>query len=77
MSSAPSFRLLKRAALLLALVGLFWLGYLARRVWQFETLFAPDCLVENFRNMPKLFHSIPIRKTGLVSANPSATIAPK
>jgi len=56
MSSVPSRRLLKQAALLLALLGLFWLGHQARRVWQFETLFAQEWIVGNFRGMQKLFN---------------------
>jgi len=66
MSLAPSLRLLKQLALLLALLGLFWLGYQARRGWQFQHLFAPKRIVENFRGMDKLFHSNPIRKPGTI-----------
>ncbi len=51
MSLAPSRRLLKQATLLLALLGLVWLGHQAWRGWQFETLFAPEQIAENFRSM--------------------------
>jgi len=67
MSFAPSLRLLKQSALLPALLGLFWLGYQARRGWQFQHLFAPKRIVENFRGMHKLFNSNLIRNTGPVS----------
>ncbi len=66
MSSSPSRRLLKQAALLLAMLGLAWLGYFGYRAWQFETLFAPDKIAENFRNMPRMFDTNLIRKSSPV-----------
>ncbi len=72
MSSAPSRRLLKQAALLLALLILVWLGHQTWRLWQFNHLFEPDRIVENFRTMPELFNSNPIRNTGPVDELASA-----
>ncbi len=66
MSSASPRRLLKPAAILIVLAALAWLAHLGYRVWQFETLFAPERIVENFRNMPKLFDTNLIRNTGPV-----------
>ena len=66
MQTAFFRRLLKPAILLVALLGLCWLAYQAYRVWQFETLFAPDRIVENFRSMPKLFDSNLIPASGPV-----------
>lgn len=66
MSSASPRRLLKPAVILIVLAGLAWLAHLGYRVWQFETLFAPERIVENFRNMPKLFDTNLIRNSGPV-----------
>ncbi len=66
MSLASFLRLLKQLTLLLALLGLVWWGHQAWRGWQFQTLFAPQQIVENFRSMCKLFNSNLIRNTGAV-----------
>ncbi len=72
MSLVPSYRLLKQATLLLALLGLVWLGHQAWRGWQFKTLFAPERIVKNFRSMHKLFHSNLISNYGPVCELESA-----
>lgn len=66
MQSAISRRLLKPAILLVTLLGLAWLAHQAYRLWQFETLFAPENIVENFRSMPTLFDSNLVANSGPV-----------
>lgn len=66
MQSSAARRLLKPAIILVVLLGLAWLAHQAYRVWQFETLFSPERIVENFRSMPKLFDSNLIRNEGSV-----------
>ena len=75
MSSASPRRLLKPAILLALLLGLAWLGHLGYRIWQFETLFAPDRIADNFRHMPKLFDTNLIRNNGPVFELEEATQA--
>ncbi len=66
MSFAFSRRLLKQAialALGLALgLGLVWAVLFGYRGWQLETLFDPDKIVYNFRNMYRLFYTSLIPK---------------
>lgn len=63
MSSFRSRRLFKQVALLLAMLGLVWLGHLGYQAWQFETLFAPGKIVVNFRTMQRMFDINLIRKS--------------
>ena len=66
MQPSASRRLLKPVIILVALLALAWLAHQAYRVWQFETLFAPQRIVENFRSMPELFDSNLIPDSGPV-----------
>ncbi len=59
-------RFFKRLAILAGIIVAAMLGHQAYRAWQFETLFSPDKIVENFRSMPSLFDSNLIRNTGPV-----------
>lgn len=59
-------RLLKPTIVVFLLLALGWLSHQAWRVWQFENLFAPGKIVENFRSMPALFDSNLIRNNGPV-----------
>lgn len=47
-------------------------GHLAWRYWQFENLFRPDRIVENFRSMPRYFDSIAMHNAGDVLPWPHA-----
>ena len=67
MSFAFPRRMLKPAIAIAVLLGLAWLGQLGYRVWQFETLFAPDKITGSFRNMHRLFDTNLIRKSAQVS----------
>ena len=66
MSLAFSRRMLKQAIALAVVLGLAWAGHFGSRVWQFETLFAPEKIADNFRNMHRLFYTNLIRKSAPV-----------
>ena len=66
MQAKPLRRLLKPTIVVFLLLALGWLSHQAWRVWQFENLFAPDKIVENFRSMSTLFDSNLIRNNGPV-----------
>lgn len=62
MSFAFSRRLLKPAIFIAVLLGLAWLGHFGYRGWQLDTLFAPEKIAWNFRNMHQWFDTNLIRK---------------
>ncbi len=57
-------RLLKPIIALALVLGVAWAGHFAYRLWQFKTLFKPQVIAENFRNMDRLFDTNLIHKSG-------------
>ncbi|WP_137885969.1 serine hydrolase [Pseudomonas sp. 2FE] len=63
----PSLRrLLQVGAAALACLCLLFAGHKALRLWQLQTLFAPERIVENFRSLPALFDFHDIHRSGPV-----------
>ncbi|HBO3407679.1 TPA: hypothetical protein L4S50_005996, partial [Pseudomonas aeruginosa] len=58
----------KRNAIFLSMILIFFsiacIGSAGVRVWNFYTLFDSGKIAENFRAMPRLFNSVPIKKSG-------------
>lgn len=66
MSAATIRRLFKLAIALTILFSLVWFGRLGYRAWQFRSLFKPQMIADNFRNMNRLFDTNLVKRSGPV-----------